>query len=112
MLSDADASFDSVISNGSLHEWEKPLCAFEEIHRVLRPGGRYCITDLRRDIYPVIKKLMYYTTQPKAMRAGMITSLMAAYTVCEITELLRNSALCGAAVTCDLFGLCISAKKE
>lgn len=108
----ADESFDSVISNGSLHEWDHPLRAFDEIHRVLRPGGRYCITDLRRSIHPVIKALMYHTTRPRAMRSGLITSLKAAYTVSEITELLRYSALCGAAVTQDLFGLCIAGQKR
>lgn len=108
----ADASFDSVISNGSLHEWENPLRAFDEIHRVLRPGGRYCITDLRRDISPLVKAMMYHTTRPQAMRPGLITSLEAAYTVSEITELLRHSALHDAVISHDLFGLCIAGQKQ
>ena len=45
-----DSSFDAVISNGSLHEWEDSKRVFNEIYRVLRQGGRYCITDLRRDV--------------------------------------------------------------
>jgi len=45
-----DSSFDAVISNGSLHEWEDPKRVFNEIYRGLRQGGRYCITDLRRDV--------------------------------------------------------------
>lgn len=107
-----DESFDSVISNGSLHEWDHPLHAFAEIHRVLRPGGRYCITDLRRNVHPMFKALMYYTARPKAMRSGLITSLAAAYTVFEMTELIRNSALSGATVTQDPFGLCIAGQKQ
>lgn len=107
-----DESFDSVISNGSMHEWENPLHAFAEIHRVLRPGGRYCITDLRRNIRPMFKALMYYAARPKAIRPGLITSLKAAYTVSEMTELLRNSALSGAMVTQDPFGLCIAGQKQ
>lgn len=103
--------FDSVVSNGSLHEWENPLRAFDEIYRVLRSGGRYCITDLRRDIHPAAKALMYYTARPRAMRSGLTSSLEAAYTVSEITELLRHCALQDAVVTHDAFGLCIAGKK-
>lgn len=108
----ADESFDSVISNGSLHEWENPIRAFNEIHRVLRAGGRYCITDLRRDVHPLKKLMVYASTSPKEMRPGLISSLNSAYILPEITELLRNSALCGAAVTSDFFGLCIAGKKQ
>ena len=104
-------SFDGVFSNGSLHEWERPVKAFDEIYRVLRPGGRYCITDLRRDAGPLRTALVYSSTQPKAMRPGLLSSLHAAYTVAELTELLRNSALCGAKVEANFFGLCITGQK-
>ena len=106
-----DESFDTVISNGSLHEWENPVRAFDEIYRVLRPNGRYCITDLRRDVHPLKKAMVYLSTQPKEMRPGLITSLDAAYTLSEITELLRLSSLRNATVSSDFFGLCISGQK-
>lgn len=106
-----DKSFDTVISNGSLHEWENPIRAFNEIYRVLRSGGRYCITDLRRDAHPLKKALVYFSTRPKEMRPGLITSLNAAYTISEITELLRHSNLHNATVTSDFFGLCIAGQK-
>lgn len=106
-----DESFDTVISNGSLHEWENPIRAFNEIYRVLRSGGRYCITDLRRDVNRLKKAMVYLSTQPKEMRPGLIASLNAAYTVSEITELLRHSDLHGATVTSDFFGLCIAGEK-
>ncbi len=107
----SDESFDTVISNGSLHEWENPMETFAEIHRVLRSGGRYCITDLRRDVNTLKKALVYYSTRPKEMRQGLITSLNAAYTISEITELLRHSGLKNFKVTSDFFGLCISGEK-
>lgn len=106
-----DESFDTVISNGSLHEWENPIRAFDEIYRVLRPGGRYCITDLRRDVNPLIRTMVYLSTQPKEMRPGLITSLNAAYTISEITELLRHSSLHQATASSDFFGLCIVGQK-
>lgn len=107
----ADGSFDTVISNGSLHEWENPIRAFNEIWRVLRRGGRYCITDLRRDVHPLKKAAVYLSTRPKEMRPGLISSLNAAYTVNEITELLRHSELRGAKTTADFFGLCIAGER-
>src|SRR5271169_4809602 len=48
-----DETFDAVFTNGSLHEWSDPKPVFDGIYRVLKPGGRYCITDLRRDITPL-----------------------------------------------------------
>lgn len=104
-------SFDAVISNGSLHEWEYPIRVFNEIHRVLRREGRYCITDLRRDVSFPKKKMVYLSTKPKEMRPGFLSSLNAAYTIPEITELLRNSLLQNAIVESDFFGLCISGSK-
>lgn len=39
-LSFPDASFDFVYSHGVLHHSPNPLRAFDEVHRVLKPGGR------------------------------------------------------------------------
>lgn len=106
-----DETFDSVISNGSLHEWESPIRVFNEIYRVLRRGGRYCITDMRRDVGLFKTKMIYHSTKPVEMRPGFLSSLGAAYTPSEITELLRNSALTGASVKSEFFGLCIYGEK-
>lgn len=43
-----DHSFDLVVSTMSMHHWEDPAAALVEFGRVLRPGGRALIWDLRR----------------------------------------------------------------
>lgn len=108
----SDNSFDCVVSNGSLHEWEDPQRVFDEIDRVLRPGGRYCITDLRRDAAAWKRWFIYATTKPREMRPGFLTSMRAAYTVAEISDILRGTRLREAAVRPDFFGLCICGEKR
>lgn len=50
MVDQEDASYDLVISNGSLHHWEDPVQGLREIARVLKSTGRIYIQDGRRDI--------------------------------------------------------------
>ena len=88
-----DDTFDAVFSNGSLHEWEKPGKVFDEIGRVLKPGGKFCITDLRRDMNPVLKFFMKLMAKPKTMRSGLISSINASYIRDEIKELLKSTKL-------------------
>jgi SAM-dependent methyltransferase len=42
-----DRSFDLVVSTLSMHHWADPAAGLAEIGRVLRPGGRALIWDLR-----------------------------------------------------------------
>lgn len=107
-----DGVFDAVFSNGSLHEWENPVRVFNEIHRVLKPGGRFCIADMRRDVNPAIKWLIYSSTKPKEIRPGFISSLNASYTAGELKELLSGSELKNAEVQKEFFGLLISGRKN
>jgi SAM-dependent methyltransferase len=46
----ADRSFDLVVSTLSLHHWADPAAGLAEIGRVLRPGGRALVWDLRRGL--------------------------------------------------------------
>lgn len=44
-----DASFEFVVCTAAFKNFTDPLGALDEIHRVLKPGGRASIVDLRRD---------------------------------------------------------------
>jgi len=82
-----DASFDWVISSGSLHHWQEPNHIFQEVHRVLKPGCRALISDLRRDAPPDEVQRFAAQIESRFMRWGLRHSFREGYTV-EEAELL------------------------
>src|SRR5713226_7378548 len=44
-----DESFDFVVCRAAFKNFSNPVGALDEIHRVLKPGGKASIYDLRRD---------------------------------------------------------------
>lgn len=93
----ANNSFDVVFSNASLHHWVNPEKVFNEISRVLKPNGVFCITDGKRNLN-FIAKLKFHIlkfTIPKSVRIGWKNSIMAGYTKEEIGEILDNTDLKG-----------------
>ncbi|OGP55055.1 MAG: methyltransferase type 11 [Deltaproteobacteria bacterium RBG_13_52_11] len=103
--------FDAVFTNGSLHEWSDPRNTFNEIWRVLKTGGRIFISDLRRDMFFLMKWFLYIATKPKEIRPGLISSLNAAYTPDELKELIKGTRLADCEVTGNLIGVKITGKK-
>ena len=106
-----DSAFDAVFTNGSLHEWEEPLNVLNEIWRVLKPGGRFCVSDLRRDMNGLLRALMWLSTRPAAIRPGLTTSINAAYTPAELEALLKQTRIEGARVGSNLMGITIMGEK-
>ena len=104
-------TFDAVFTNGSLHEWANPCGAFNEIWRVLKPGGCYFISDLRRDMPGWLHAFMWLSVRPAAMRPGLETSIGAAYTPAEIPALLAKTSLKGGIVSGNMIGLEITGIK-
>jgi ubiquinone/menaquinone biosynthesis C-methylase UbiE len=107
-----DASFDLVFTNGSLHEWANPRGTFDEIVRVLVPGGRCLISDLRRDMNPLALAFLWLGCQPASMRSGLISSINAAYTVPELRGLLAGTRLAQARVERHFIGNLIVGEKK
>lgn len=98
-----DASFDLVISSGSLHHWQEPRRIFQEIHRVLKPGCRALISDLRRDA--PADKVQQFAAQidSRFMRWGLRHSFREGYSVEEVEQLVDGIPF--ASVRAELDGI-------
>ena len=49
-------SFEAVVSSGAVHHWKAPTAGFNEIYRVLKPGGYALIYDVISDTPPEVKR--------------------------------------------------------
>jgi ubiquinone/menaquinone biosynthesis C-methylase UbiE len=106
-----DGSFDAVFTNGSLHEWSDPQAAFNEIGRVLKPDGRYFVSDLRRDMSVFLLAFMWLGVHPAAIRPYLLTSVGAAYTPTELRAMLDRSDLREAKIHASAISIEVSGVK-
>jgi ubiquinone/menaquinone biosynthesis C-methylase UbiE len=104
--------FDAAFTNGSLHEWAYPEEIMNEIARVLKPGGKYIISDMKRNMSPLIKWSLWLFTQPKEIRAGLISSIDAAYTIPEIKRLIKKTNLQNSEIIQNMLGIVITGHKS
>jgi ubiquinone/menaquinone biosynthesis C-methylase UbiE len=100
-----DNTFDAAFTNGSLHEWADPRSTFDEIWRVVKPGGKIFISDMRRDMFALARWFLWVNTEPKEIRPGLDSSINAAYTPQELRELTRGTRLERCAITSNPIGL-------
>jgi len=107
----ADGAFDAVFTNGSMHEWAEPRQTFDEIWRTLRKRGRYFISDLRRDMFPLAHWFLRISTRPKERRVGLESSIGASYTLAELRELTDGTRIEGCKIEKMAFGAIISGEK-
>ncbi len=108
-----DKTFDAVISHDSLHHWEDPIRVFNEIQRVLKENGVFCIKDGRRDIGLPAKFIFNIAKLfiSKTMSYYWKTSIMAGYTPEELNQILNQTKLKNRyELKTDLFDLIIHNK--
>jgi ubiquinone/menaquinone biosynthesis C-methylase UbiE len=63
-----DDTFDLVISSNTLHLIKNPVKMFNEIHRVLKPEGRFFISDLRRSCLGIFTMHIRASYSPKEVK--------------------------------------------
>lgn len=106
-----DNTFDAVFSNATLHELDDPIAAFNEIYRILKPGGKFFISDLRRDMNFIAKMLMKKQATSKEMLSGLVSSLNAAYTQRELEGLLKKTKITNYEIVASPFSLIVQGVK-
>lgn len=104
-------SFDAVFTNGSLHEWTNPEGTFNEIYRVVKPGGKYFISDLRRDMPGFFRWLLWLSTNPASIRPYLLSSIGAAYTPDELRQMSAQTSLRDCRIESNLIGVTMSGVK-
>jgi ubiquinone/menaquinone biosynthesis C-methylase UbiE len=107
-----DNTFDGVFTNGSLHEWSQPMRVFNEVYRLLKPGAKYFISDMRRDMNPFVRRFMKLMVKPKEIRPGFESSINASYTTDEIRSILDQSKLKESVVAKTFMGFEITGVKS
>jgi ubiquinone/menaquinone biosynthesis C-methylase UbiE len=90
-----EAEFNAIVSNDSLHHWEDPVQVFDEIFRVLKPGGCCIIHDSRRlqKLGPRLFAWGIGLTIPRGFRVYYWSSIRASYTPGELRALVDRSRL-------------------
>jgi ubiquinone/menaquinone biosynthesis C-methylase UbiE len=91
-----DLEFDMLISNSLVHHLPDPLSFFEEIKRLIRPGGAMLIRDLiRPDNDRVVNELVAKTGENYDSHQQQLfrDSLKAALTLAEVEALIDRVGL-------------------
>lgn len=106
-----DNVFDAVFTSRSLHEWLNPCAIFAELWRVLKPGGRLYVSDLRRDLSRSACNFLERRVKSEVILESLRASIGAAYTRADIMALLNMTELVGCEVVETALGLRVTGIK-
>jgi ubiquinone/menaquinone biosynthesis C-methylase UbiE len=106
-----DDSFDFIVCRAAFKNFARPVQALNEIHRVLRPGGRALIVDLSRDA-----SLADINSHVNSMQLGLVNSAMTkfifkhtllkrAYSQQDFDRMAHESRFCSCLIRTDGIGL-------
>ena len=109
-------SFDLVISQAAFKNFARPARALEEIHRVLRPGGRAVIQDMSRDASSSDIALEVKGMGLGRGGAGVTKLILArlrrrAYSPAQFKQLVADSSFRTCEITAEGIGLEVRMKK-
>jgi ubiquinone/menaquinone biosynthesis C-methylase UbiE len=76
-----DDTFDLAISNNTLHLVERPVSMFNEIQRVLKPQGRFVISDFRRSWLGLLTEHLGASYTPREVKDMLSQSKLQGWTV-------------------------------
>lgn len=95
LLPFADNSLDGVLSFFTLHHIDTPAPFFKEVNRVLKPDGFFLLIDFRRDMQPMLYRLMNAAWQTSFFftsgKKGFKESVASAWRPEEINQFLSQA---------------------
>lgn len=88
-------TIDCIVSSGSLHHWADPGRVFDEMARVLAPGGACVVRDSKRLQRPLPRLFarLIGLTLPADFRIHYWNSIRSSYTPAELAAILDRSVL-------------------
>ena len=91
-----EKSFNFIVCRAAFKNFSEPVRAIKEMHRVLKPGGKGVIIDLRRDV-PMPEIVSHVDKMGLSTMSGLFTKmafrfslLKRAYTASEFEEMLAQ----------------------
>ena len=111
-----DGSFDLVVCQAAFKNFRRPLSALDEINRVLRPGGRAVIQDMRReasgaDIATEVKAQGLNAVNGFIVRRVLAGLRSRAYSVDQFEGLVAESRFGGCSIGSDGIALEVTLEK-
>jgi ubiquinone/menaquinone biosynthesis C-methylase UbiE len=113
----SEDTFDLILCRAAFKNFSQPLAAMNEMHRVLKPGGRALIVDLRKDasvddIDAYIKQSDLGWANSLIYKATFRYLLLPrAYSRQEFLEMASSSAFAGARIAASAIGFEVTLQK-